>query len=215
MSAMATVASSTDAEDYTPKNIMITGGAGFIASHVCILLAKKYPQYNIINYDRLDYCSCIENLDEIKDLPNYKFIKGNICSSELVNYVLETEMIDTIMHFAAQTHVDNSFGNSFQFTQNNIMGTHVLLESAKNADIKRFIHVSTDEVYGEQQLDQAAMDEEQILEPTNPYAATKAGAEFLAKSYLRSFNMPLIITRGAETYALPAYIAYTPVLVYV
>ena len=142
----------------------------------------------------------------MKDLPNYKFIKGNICSSELVNYVLETEEIDTIMHFAAQTHVDNSFGNSFQFTQNNIMGTHVLLESAKNyKGTRRFIHVSTDEVYGEQQLDQAAMDEEQILEPTNPYAATKAGAEFLAKSYLRSFALPLIITRGNNVYGPHQY----------
>ena len=89
-------------------------------------------------------------------------MKGNICSSELVSYVLEAEKIDTIMHFAAQTHVDNSFGNSFQFTQNNIMGTHVLLESAKVANIKRFVHVSTDEVYGEQMHDQEAMCEEQV-----------------------------------------------------
>lgn len=140
------------------------------------------------------------NLDEIKDYPNYKFVKGNICSSDLVTYVLAAEEIDTIMHFAAQTHVDNSFGNSFQFTQNNIMGTHVLLESAKLAGIKRFIHVSTDEVYGEQRLDQEAMCEEQVLEPTNPYAATKAGAEFLAKSYHRSFGMPIIITRGNNVY---------------
>jgi UDP-glucose 4,6-dehydratase len=109
------------------------------------------------------------------------------------------------MHFAAQTHVDNSFGNSFQFTQNNIMGTHVLLESAKLAKVKRFIHVSTDEVYGEQQLDQKAMDEEQILEPTNPYAATKAGAEFLCKSYIRSFNLPIIITRGNNVYGPHQY----------
>ena len=119
--------------------------------------------------------------------------------------MLKTENIDTIMHFAAQTHVDNSFGNSFQFTQNNIMGTHVLLESAKVAKIKRFVHVSTDEVYGEQQMDQKPMDEEQILEPTNPYAATKAGAEFLAKSYLRSFNLPLIITRGNNVYGPHQY----------
>jgi UDP-glucose 4,6-dehydratase len=193
------------AGDFEPKNIMITGGAGFIGSHVVILLCKKYPQYNVVNFDRLDYCSCIENLDELKSLPNYKFIKGNICSSDLVNYVLEAEKIDTIMHFAAQTHVDNSFGNSFQFTQNNIMGTHVLLESAKAHDIKRFIHVSTDEVYGEQTLDQEAMSEEQVLEPTNPYAATKAGAEFLAKSYHRSFGMPIIITRGNNVYGPHQY----------
>ena len=140
------------------------------------------------------------NLNEIADLPNYKFVKGNICSSELVSYVLKEEKIDTIMHFAAQTHVDNSFGNSFQFTENNIMGTHVLLESAKVCGIKRFIHVSTDEVYGEQHMNQDAMDEEQVLEPTNPYAATKAGAEFMAKSYHRSFNMPIIITRGNNVY---------------
>lgn len=192
-------------DDYQPKNILITGGAGFIASHVVLLLVKKYPQFKIVNFDRLDYCSCLENLDDIKHYPNYKFVKGNICSSDLVNFVLETEQIDTIMHFAAQTHVDNSFGNSFQFTQNNIMGTHVLLESAKVHNIKRFVHVSTDEVYGEQRPDQAAMSEEQVLEPTNPYAATKAGAEFLAKSYHRSFGMPIIITRGNNVYGPHQY----------
>lgn len=191
--------------DYQPKNILITGGAGFIASHVVLLLVRKYPQYKIVNMDRLDYCSCIENLDVIKDFKNYKFVQGNICSPDIVNYVLKIEEIDTIMHFAAQTHVDNSFGNSFQFTQNNIMGTHVLLESAKIHNIKRFIHVSTDEVYGEQGDEQDAMDEEQVLEPTNPYAATKAGAEFLAKSYQRSFNMPMIITRGNNVYGPHQY----------
>jgi UDP-glucose 4,6-dehydratase len=150
-------------------------------------------------------CSCLENVGHLEKLPNYKFVKGNICSADLLNYVLEEEKIDTIMHFAAQTHVDNSFGNSFQFTQNNIMGTHVLLEAAKIAGIKRFIHVSTDEVYGEQRLDQDAMDEEQLLEPTNPYAATKAGAEFIAKSYFRSFGLPLIITRGNNVYGPHQY----------
>ena len=202
-----TIESSFVAEDgdYKPKNILITGGAGFIASHVVILMVKKYPNLKIVNFDRLDYCSCIENLNDLKSEPNYKFIKGNICSSELVSYVLESEKIDTIMHFAAQTHVDNSFGNSFQFTQNNILGTHVLLESAKVAKVARFIHVSTDEVYGEQRLDQEAMNEEQVLEPTNPYAATKAGAEFIAKSYHRSFGMPLIITRGNNVYGPHQY----------
>mmetsp|Transcript_70900 Transcript_70900/g.121793 ORF Transcript_70900/g.121793 Transcript_70900/m.121793 type:complete len:199 (+) Transcript_70900:31-627(+) len=133
--------------DYKPTNILITGGAGFIASHAVILLTKKYPACRIINFDKLDYVACLANLDCLADCPNYKFVKGDICSADLVNYVLESEKIDTIMHFAAQTHVDNSFGNSFQFTQNNIYGTHVLLESAKNHGIKRFVHVSTDEVY--------------------------------------------------------------------
>jgi UDP-glucose 4,6-dehydratase len=203
---MSSISSFLPAEgDYEPKNVLITGGAGFIASHVVLLFVKKYPHINVVNFDRLDYCSCLQNLDEIKSYPNYKFVRGNICSSDLVNYVLQAEKIDTIMHFAAQTHVDNSFGNSFQFTQNNIMGTHVLLESAKVHNIKRFIHVSTDEVYGEQRADQEAMSEEQVLEPTNPYAATKAGAEFLAKSYHRSFGMPIIITRGNNVYGPHQY----------
>jgi len=189
-------------ERYTPKNILLTGGAGFIASHVAILLCEKYPEYNVVVYDRLDYCACLENLDCIKDLPNYKFIKGDIGSLDLVSYVLKEEKIDTILHFAAQTHVDNSFGNSLAFTHSNIYGTHVLLESAKVCDtIKRFVHVSTDEVYGEgEDFDTDPMSEEHILEPTNPYAATKAGAEFLVKSYFRSFKLPCLITRGNNVY---------------
>lgn len=153
--------------------------------------------------DRLDYCSCLENLtEELKDTPNYKFIKGDIASSCIVNYILDTEKIDTIMHFAAQTHVDNSFGNSFAFTHSNIYGTHVLLECAKNCKtLKRFIHVSTDEVYGEgEDFETDPMTEEHILEPTNPYAATKAAAEFLVKSYYRSFKLPCLITRGNNVY---------------
>jgi len=189
-------------EDFTPKNILITGGAGFIGSHAAILLCEKYPQYKIVVYDVLDYCSCLENLDGIKDRPNFKFVKGDITSPDLVSYVLKEEEIDTVMHFAAQTHVDNSFGNSFAFTHSNIYGTHVLLESAKNCPtIKRFIHVSTDEVYGEgEDFETDPMKEEHVLEPTNPYAATKAGAEFLVKSYHRSFKLPCIITRGNNVY---------------
>ena len=175
---------------------------GFIASHVAILLCKKYPQYNIVVFDRLDYCSCLENLDELKELPNFKFIKGDIAIADIVNYAFLENKIDTIMHFAAQTHVDNSFGNSLAFTQSNIFGTHVLLECAKNCPtIKRFIHVSTDEVYGEgEDFETDPMTEEHVLEPTNPYAATKAGAEFLVKSYFRSFKLPCLITRGNNVY---------------
>lgn len=189
-------------DGFVPKNIFVTGGAGFIASHVAILLCKKYPQYKVVVYDKLDYCSCLENLSEIKDLPNFKFVKGDISSSDLVTYTFKEEEIDTVMHFAAQTHVDNSFGNSFNFTQANIYGTHVLLETAKTCpSIRRFIHVSTDEVYGEgETMDAKPMEEDHILEPTNPYAATKAGAEFIVKSYHRSFKLPVIITRGNNVY---------------
>jgi len=201
------MADTTTNGDYVPNNILLTGGAGFIGSHVAILLCKKYPDYNIVVYDKLDYCSCLANLEEIDKLPNFKFVKGDIASPNLVSYVLKEEKIDTIMHFAAQTHVDNSFGNSFAFTHANIYGTHVLLESAKNCPtIRRFIHVSTDEVYGEgQDFETVPMDEEHVLEPTNPYAATKAGAEFLVKSYHRSFKLPCIITRGNNVYGPHQY----------
>jgi UDP-glucose 4,6-dehydratase len=175
---------------------------GFIASHVAILLCQKYPEYKVVVYDRLDYCSCLENLSDIASLPNFKFIKGDIGSADLVSYVLREEEIDTILHFAAQTHVDNSFGNSLAFTHSNIYGTHVLLECAKVCKtIKRFVHVSTDEVYGEgESFETNPMKEEHVLEPTNPYAATKAGAEFLVKSYWRSFKFPCLITRGNNVY---------------
>lgn len=181
------------------KTILLTGGAGFIGSHVLIHLVKKYPQYRVVNFDKLDYCSSLKNLAEIEDYPNYSFIKGSITSPDLVNYVMAEEGIDTVMHFAAQTHVDNSFGNSFLFTENNILGTHVLLEAAKMNSVKLFLHVSTDEVYGEgnEEDDHHEMTR---LEPTNPYAATKAGAEYLVKAYHRSFNLPTIITRGNNVF---------------
>jgi UDP-glucose 4,6-dehydratase len=169
------------------------------------MLARKYPQYKIVNMDSLDYCSNLKNLEAVADAPNYLFVKGSITSADLVNYLLRKERIDTIMHFAAQTHVDNSFGNSIAFTESNILGTHVLLEAAKEAPhVKLFVHVSTDEVYGDGSGGAAAQ-EGAVLEPTNPYAATKAGAEYLVKAYHRSFNLPVIITRGNNVYGPHQY----------
>ncbi|KAL9237954.1 hypothetical protein vseg_012442 [Gypsophila vaccaria] len=189
--------------NYIPKNILITGAAGFIASHVANRLVRDYPDYKIIVLDKLDYCSNLKNLNPSRSSPHFKFIKGDIASADLVNYILTTEAIDTIMHFAAQTHVDNSFGNSFEFTKNNIYGTHVLLEACKltGPQIKRFIHVSTDEVYGETDEDAAIGNHEasQLL-PTNPYSATKAGAEMLVMAYGRSYGLPVITTRGNNVY---------------
>ena len=194
-----------DTGPYTPKNILVTGGAGFIASHLVILLAKKYPQYKVVNFDKLDYCSSLRNLSELDGKPNYKFVRGNLLSADLIKYVLEQEQIDTIIHAAAQTHVDNSFGNSFAFTENNVMGTHVLVETAKSCGIKRFIHVSTDEVYGSSYDDDPSRREGDVLEPTNPYAATKAAAENIVKSYWSSFKLPVIITRGNNVYGPHQY----------
>ncbi|GMP53527.1 hypothetical protein CsSME_00018969 [Camellia sinensis var. sinensis] len=192
----------SDMAPYTPKNILITGAAGFIASHVANGLIRKYPEYNIVVLDKLDYCSNLKNLNPSRSSPNFKFVKGDIGSADLVNFLLITESIDTIMHFAAQTHVDNSFGNSFEFTKNNIYGTHVLLEACKvTGQIRRFIHVSTDEVYGETDEDAVVGNHEasQLL-PTNPYSATKAGAEMLVMAYGRSYGLPVITTRGNNVY---------------
>jgi UDP-glucose 4,6-dehydratase len=191
--------------DYTPKNILITGGAGFIASHVVIQLVRAYPNYKIVCFDKLDYCSSLSNLSAVRDCPNFKFVKGNLLSADLIKYVLESEEIDTILHAAAQTHVDNSFGNSFAFTENNVMGTHVLIECAKSQRIKRFIHVSTDEVYGSSYAEEPRHVETDALEPTNPYAATKAAAENIVKSYYHSFKMPVIITRGNNVFGPHQY----------
>ncbi|KAK6157496.1 hypothetical protein DH2020_011744 [Rehmannia glutinosa] len=187
---------------FTPKNILITGAAGFIASHVANKLVRNYPDYKIVVLDKLDYCSNLKNFLPYNSSPNFKFVKGDICNADLVNYILITENIDTIMHFAAQTHVDNSFGNNFAFTKNNIYGTHVLLEACKViGKIRRFIHVSTAEVYGETDKDAAVGNHEASkLLPTNPYSATKAGAEMLVMAYSRSYGLPVIITRGNNVY---------------
>ncbi|PSS20984.1 UDP-4-keto-6-deoxy-D-glucose 3,5-epimerase/UDP-4-keto-L-rhamnose 4-keto-reductase [Actinidia chinensis var. chinensis] len=198
---------STPMAPYQPKNILITGAAGFIASHVANRLIKNYPNYKIVALDKLDYCSSLENLGPSLSTPNFKFVKADITSADLVNYLLVAEEIDTIMHFAAQTHVDNSFGNSFEFTNNNIYGTHVLLEACKITNrVRRFIHVSTDEVYGETDLEtDIGNPEASQLLPTNPYSATKAGAEMLVMAYHRSYGLPTITTRGNNVYGPNQY----------
>ncbi|CAG8714149.1 15192_t:CDS:2, partial [Dentiscutata heterogama] len=182
------------------KNIMITGGAGFLGSFLVRKLAVLYPEFNIVVVDKLDYCGSLNNLKIIKGFPGYKFVKGDITSSDFMSFILREKKIDTIIHLAAQTHVDNSFGDSFEFTKNNVMGTHVMLEAAKVHGIKRFIHVSTDEVYGEVAKTSPDCHEESILAPSNPYSATKAAAECLVKAYHKSFGLPIIITRSNNIY---------------
>eukprot|EP00698_Gefionella_okellyi_P023550 TRINITY_DN807_c0_g1_i4.p1 TRINITY_DN807_c0_g1~~TRINITY_DN807_c0_g1_i4.p1 ORF type:complete len:356 (-),score=79.64 TRINITY_DN807_c0_g1_i4:218-1285(-) len=186
--------------DYDPKVIMITGGAGFIASHVVIHFVNKYPDVTVINFDKLDYCSSLRNLSSLQGKPNYEFVRGDICSSDLVNFVIKKFKVDTIMHFAAQTHVDNAFGNAIAFTRNNVEGSHVLLEAALalRQQIRRFIFVSSDEVYG--QTTDVKLAEDAPLRPTQPYAATKAAAEMMASAYRLSYGLPIIITRGNNVY---------------
>jgi dTDP-glucose 4,6-dehydratase len=184
--------------DYIPHNVLITGGAGFICSHVCNFMTEKYPDVRFVCLDVLDYCSNLKNLRPSLSRENFKFIKGNILNLELVSLIMHDNEVDTVLHFAAQSHVDRSFGNSLEFTQTNVLGTHTLLECAKRHHIKRFIHVSTDEVYGE--VIQGEAKETAILSPTNPYACSKAAAEFVCQAYIRSFNLPIIITRGNNVF---------------
>ncbi|KAM0892141.1 hypothetical protein ACQ4PT_025919 [Festuca glaucescens] len=201
---MASTSAAPAPEKYVPKNILITVAAGFIASHVANRLVRDHPSYRVLALDKLDYCASLNNLSPALASPNIRFVRGDVASADLVLHLLLGERIDTVMHFAAQTHVDNSFGNSLEFTKNNVIGTHVLLEACRRAGpgaVRRFVHVSTDEVYGETDKDAAVGNHEasQLL-PTNPYSATKAAAEMLVMAYARSYGLPAITTRGNNVY---------------
>ena len=180
-------------------NLLVTGGCGFIGSNFINNL--NLPINRLVNFDALYYCA---NKDNIKEIKNYYFVKGNLCSVDLVTHILEEHNINYVIHFAAQSHVQNSFEDSLQYTQDNIVGTHTLLECCRKwGKIERFVHVSTDEVYGES--GDTMKHEESILIPTNPYAATKAAAEMIAMSYIKSYNLPIIITRGNNVYGPNQY----------
>lgn len=150
----------------------------------------------------MDYCASLRNLEAVCGKPNFKFVRGDIRSLDFLTFVLAEEAVDTVLHFAAQTHVDNSFGNSLRFTLDNVYGTHVLLEACRiYGGVRRIVNVSTDEVYGEQSHGQTeSQAETSTLEPTNPYAAAKAGAEMLVKAYRTSYGLPCITTRGNNVY---------------
>jgi len=185
-------------------NLLITGGCGFIGSNFINYIGDSSIN-RLVNFDALHYCANENNvLPVVKNSLKYYFVKGNLCSGDLVSYVLKEHHITHIIHFAAQSHVQNSFDDSMQYTQDNIVGTHTLLECCRKwGKIKKFIHVSTDEVYGESGDSQ--MHEGSILYPTNPYAATKAAAEMIVMSYIKSYNLPIIITRGNNVYGPNQY----------
>jgi len=191
------------------KNLLITGGYGFIGSNFINYIRDLDITITNIDLDALYYCASTDNVKSyIRDSPRYTFIKGNLISFDLLTNILDKYAIDIVVHFAAQSHVDNSFENALQYTQDNIVGTHTLLEACrKYGKLKKFIHISTDEVYGESMLHdyETKKNEESVLCPTNPYAATKASAELIAKAYYHSFNMPIIITRGNNVYGPNQY----------
>ena len=184
--------------------LLITGGCGFIGSNFINYIFDTLD-VTIVNVDALYYCADITNIHEdIRVSPRYTFIHGNLCS---IDYrFLQEHNIDHVIHFAAQSHVQNSFNDSITYTYDNVLGTHTLLEGCRlYGKIKRFIHISTDEVYGESMLQDSHKTESSILCPTNPYAATKAAAELIAQSYYASFKLPIIITRGNNVYGPNQY----------
>jgi dTDP-glucose 4,6-dehydratase len=189
--------------------LFVTGGAGFIGSHFINNIYFKYKNIKIINFDALYYCANEkENIkNEIRqDANRYTFIHGNLQSLDILTYIFKTNVITHIVHFAAQSHVQTSFTDALTYTQDNVIGTHNLLETARRhcGALEKFIHVSTDEVYGENENSDIKT-EKSILCPTNPYAATKASAELLAQAYYHSFKMPIIITRGNNVYGPNQY----------
>jgi len=181
------------------KNIMVTGGAGFIGSNFVRLIINERKDYNVINYDKLTYAGNLENLDDIKNNDRYTFVKGDIADFERVSETLKKYDIDVIINFAAETHVDRSIMGAVDFIKTDVEGVYVLLEAARlRGGLKRFIQISTDEVYGSVEIGYSK--ETDTLMPRNPYSASKAGGDRIAYSFFATYNMDVIITRASNNY---------------
>ena len=174
--------------------ILVTGGAGFIGSNFIRMYLERHPDCEIVNLDKLTYAGNLENLRDVENDPRYSFVKGDICDADAVAGVMKG--IGAVVNFAAETHVDRSIGDPSGFLKTDIFGVHVLLEAARAVGVERFIQISTDEVYGEARSE--AFSEDAPLNPRNPYSASKAGGEILARSYFITYGFPVIITRGAN-----------------
>lgn len=181
--------------------LLITGGAGFIGSHFIRHMLGKYPDYQIINLDKLTYAGNLENCQDYTKNPNYQFVKGDIADKKLVEEL--ASQVDAIVNIAAETHVDNSIEGPAVFLQTNIVGTQVLLEAAKKHNHERFVQVSTDEVYGDRM--DGFFTEEDKLKPSNPYSASKASAEMMCLAYQRTYQTPILISRCSNNYGTHQY----------
>lgn len=176
--------------------VLITGGAGFIGSNFVKFFLNKYKQSHVINLDKLTYAGNIKNIKDIKNNKRHKFIKGDICDKKLVDRLAKNT--DIIFNFAAETHVDRSIKSANSFLKTNISGVHVLLEATKKYNIKKFIQISTDEVYGS--LKNGYANENSMLNPGNPYSASKSAAEHLVFSYYNTYKLPVVITRSSNNF---------------
>ena len=189
------------------RSFLITGGCGFIGSNFVNYFVQKYPEYFICSIDAMYYSASLKNiLPQVQKLSNFKHKVGNINEYHLIQSILEDYHITDIIHFAAQSHVDNSFEDSLQYTEDNVKGTHTLLEVVRKVNPNiNFYHFSTDEVYGESQYDEDPKNEMSLLCPTNPYAASKAAAEMLVNAYSHSYKLKTIITRCNNVYGPNQY----------
>lgn len=178
------------------KHLLVTGGAGFIGSNFIRHILNKYDDYRIINLDKLTYCGNLDNLRDIEKNRKYKFIKGDIADSKVVNRLVKD--CDIIINFAAETHVDRSIMDPDSFVRTNVFGTHTLLEAAKRSGVELFIQISSDETYGS--IIRGSFREDDPLKPSSPYSATKAGGDLLARSYFITFKLPVIITRSSNNF---------------
>jgi dTDP-glucose 4,6-dehydratase len=179
--------------------LLVTGGAGFIGSNFILYWMKTHPEDHIINFDKLTYAGNLENLKSVEGSPQYTFVQGDICDGEAVNNVMEG--VDIVVHFAAETHVDRSIMGPAVFVSTNVVGTQVLLEAAVNNNVKRFHHVSTDEVFGSLELeDKNKFNERTNYNPRSPYAASKAGSDHLVRAYHTTYGLPITITNCSNNF---------------